>query len=128
MMDDNIIRHDENGKPLERYQTVFNQGYKTNEQFAAEDADPNYDPCVRHFDRKFGKAREILVFESETAIWNELLQDCTQRAGVDAATECKVLAEICRERNRYQTSDFNAMLRPKQTPGLPSPYERRVYQ
>lgn len=83
-------------------------------------------PITVYFDEKFRRSRELLVFMEESKIWQDLLQDCVDRAGVNASLACRQLHEIVEERNRYHRSNFNAAMRPKRTVGIPPYYERRV--
>lgn len=70
-------------------------------------------------DLRVEKARELAIFMEESKIWQDLLDDCADKAGVDSARRCKQLAEIHLERVKYMHSRFNPHLRPKLTPGLP---------
>ena len=82
------------------------------------------DPHTLYFDLKFNRSREMMIFMEETKIWQELLQDCVDRAGVNASKVCNQLREMVEERNQYYNSNFNAAMRPKLTPGIPIPYDR----
>lgn len=81
------------------------------------------DPLIRHFDLKTLKAKEIMIFMEENKIWQGLLEDCIGRSGVNAPLACRELQSIVEERNKYYNSKFNHELRPKQTPGIPEPFE-----
>lgn len=81
------------------------------------------DPHVLHFDRKFEKARELLIFMEETKIWQELLEDCNLRAGVNAKKSCLRLNQIVQERIIYDNAKYSKKLRPEFTAGIPEMYE-----
>lgn len=83
-------------------------------------------PRTLYFDEKFKRSRELLIFMEETKVWQELLQDCIDRAGVNAGFACRQLHEIVEERNKYYGSNFNAALRPTRTPGIPLHYEKYI--
>lgn len=85
-------------------------------------------PITVYFDEKFRRNRELLVFMEESKIWQELLQDCVDRAGVNASFACRQLHDIVEERNQYHRSNFNAAMRPKRTVGIPPYFERRIHE
>lgn len=118
-----IVRTRPDGTPLKPYEIVHFSGPKTPADTEKERQET--DAITYFYDRRNERAREILVFRGETAIWTELVRDCNERAGVDASRECAMLSRILAERVRYQNSKYNAMLRPTLTPGLPEHYERR---
>lgn len=98
------------------------QGPKTVAQLREDVA--STDAHTLYFDLKFNRARELLIFMEETKIWQELLQDCVDRAGVNAGKACRRLTDLVAERIAYYNSNFNASLRPTLTPGLPAPFEK----
>lgn len=109
---------------LKRYQIPHFSGPKTpNEQLEEAKNTPAH---VLYFDKKFERSREILIFIEETKIWQDLLQDCVDRAGVGASKACKALYDMVEERNKYYNSNFNAAMRPQITPGIPPYYERII--
>ena len=79
-----------------------------------------------YFDKRFERSRELLIFMEETKIWQDALQDCVNRAGVNASKECAGLHEIVNERTEYLNSNFNRAVRPTLTPGVPSVYEQHI--
>ena len=81
------------------------------------------DPYVEYFDWKFTRNREILVFMEETKFWQELLDDCHNRAGVNKIHACQELRELVAERIKYYNSNFRPTLHPKMTPGIPRQFE-----
>lgn len=83
------------------------------------------DAHITHFDRRFEKTRERLIFMAETNIWKDLWQDCCNRAGVDSRHACRQLEEIVTERVKYYDSQYDGKFRPKLTPGIPVCYEKR---
>lgn len=83
-------------------------------------------PRTMYFDLKFNRSREIMIYMEETKIWQDLLEDCADRSGVNSIKACQQLREIMTERIAYYNSNFNAALRPKQSPGLPAIYENVV--
>lgn len=110
---------------LKPYQVPHFSGPKTREELLGE-LKGSADPHVFFFDKKFERGRELLIFMEETKIWQDLLIDCAERAGVDAGMACIQLRTIVDERIRYHNSNFNAAVRPEHTPGIPEPYEVRV--
>ena len=92
------------------------------DQVTEEDQDSAY---IRFYDHRVRRAEELLIFMEETKIWDELLQDCNDRAGVDSGSACRRLFDIVTERNIYYNSRFNPLKRPTLTPGIPPQYERR---
>lgn len=107
------------------YQIPHFTGSKTTEQYL-EDAKNSKDAHTLFFDAKIDRSREILIFMEETKIWEDVLQDCVNRAGVNASGACAKLHQIVQERLEYYNSNFNANVRPKQTPGLPPVFERHL--
>lgn len=98
------------------------QGPKTPAQLREDVA--STDAHTLYFDLKFNRARELLIFMEETKIWQELLQDCADRAGVNAGKSCRGLIDLVAERITYYNSNFSASLRPTLTPGIPAPFEK----
>jgi len=86
-------------------------------------SDLHPDPLIRHFDVKTLKAKEVIVFMEESKVWQELLEDCIDRSGVNASLACRQIQDIMQERVQYYNSRFNPNLRPKQTPGIPVEFE-----
>ena len=99
-------------------------GPKAAESLLAEAETAN--PHTMYFDLKFDRSRELLVFMEETKIWQDWLQDCVDRAGVNSGKACKKLRDIVAERVIYYNSNFNAAMRPQLSPGIPLPYERII--
>lgn len=106
------------------YQVPHFSTPKTTEDYL-EEAKEASNPYTLYMDKKSEKSREILIFMEETKIWESVLEDCINRSGVNASGECTKLYEIVDERNKYLNANFNANLRPKNTPGLPNVFERR---
>ena len=107
------------------YQTPHFSGPKSATEYYDEAAN-----CTNHrtfyFDKRFERSRELLIFMEETKIWQDVLQDCINRAGVNASGECAKLHDFVNERTTYLNSNFNRALRPKNTPGIPSVYEQNI--
>lgn len=104
------------------YNRPYFQGPKTVAQLREDVA--STDAHTLYFDLKFNRARELLIFMEETKIWQELLQDCVDRAGVNAGKACSRLTDLVAERIVYHNSNFNAALRPSLSPGIPVSFEK----
>ncbi len=120
---------DLDGTPLPPHKVVCHAGPRTAADFAAEDAlvaSGARDEAAAHFDRRHEGAREKLIFQAETGLWQDAMDECNARAGVGRRRECALVARVYQERRRYEDSRFNAALRPTLTPGLPPAFERVV--
>lgn len=106
------------------YQVPRFGGTNATEKLIAE-ADTTH-PHTLHFDLKFTRSREILIFMEESKIWQEQLQNCIDQAGVNASSACLKLHEIVNERIVYYNAQFNAATRPTLSPGIPSLFEKFV--
>lgn len=82
------------------------------------------DPYVKFFDNRFAKTREMLIFMEETKIWQELLDNCTYKAGPDATKECKGIFDIIQERLKYYNSRYRKEFRPTLSPGIDPKFEK----
>lgn len=107
--------------PPKAYQVPHFSGPKTCTELELEAKSTS--PHVLFFDEKFKYAREKLIFMAETKVWQELLEQCADRSGVNAASACKQLFDIVHERTTYYNSNYNPNLRPTLTPGLPPIFE-----
>jgi hypothetical protein len=77
------------------------------------------DPLNQKVDRRNKRAREILIFMEESKIWQEMVTACVDRSGVASYKNCKNLYQLLEERMNYYKSNYNDMLLPKLSPGLP---------
>lgn len=116
--------YDSEELPLKPYQVPRFTGSSTPRELEAEAK--TTPPHVLFFDKKFERAREHQIFMEETKIWQALLEDCSDRSGVNAAADCKLLFEIVNERMKYYNSNYNPNVRPTLTPGIPAIYEKIV--
>ena len=82
------------------------------------------DPYVKFFDNRFVKSREKLIFMEETKIWQELLENCTFKAGPNAVYDCKGIFDIIQERLKYYNSKYRKEYRPTLSPGIDPKFEK----
>lgn len=82
------------------------------------------DPYVKFFDNRFEKSREMLIFMEETKIWQELLDNCTFKAGPNATYDCKGIFDVVQERLRYYNSKYRKEFRPSLSPGIDPKFEK----
>lgn len=82
------------------------------------------DPYVKFFDDRFAKTREMLIFMEETKIWQELLDNCTYKAGPNATKECKGIFDTIQERLTYYNSRYRKDFRPTLSPGIDPKFEK----
>ena len=85
---------------------------------------PTGDPMIDHFDRRFHRTREKLIYMEETKIWQNMLISCEDKHGINGPYECRYYAQVIHERMRYYNSDFERATRPTLSPGLPVEYEK----
>ncbi|PJF17588.1 hypothetical protein PSACC_02594 [Paramicrosporidium saccamoebae] len=83
------------------YQIPHFSGPKTTEEYM-EEAKNCDNPNTLYMDKKSERSRELLIFMGETNIWEDILQDCVNRAGVNASGACAKLHEIVDERNNCE--------------------------
>ena len=91
---------------------------------APETEENKDDPYVKFFDDRFKKSREMLIFMEETKIWQEMLENCTDKAGPNATHQCKPIFEIIQERIKYYNSKYRKEFRPSKSPGIDPKYEK----
>jgi hypothetical protein len=86
--------------------------------------DESTDPYISFFDNRFAKTKETLIFMEETKIWQELLENCTYKAGPNAIHDCRGLFEIVQERLKYYNSKYQKEFRPSLSPGIDPKHEK----
>ena len=82
------------------------------------------DPYVKFLDNRFAKTREMLIFMEETKIWQELLENCTYKAGPNATNECIGIFNVIQERLKYYNSRYRKEFRPTLSPGIDPKFEK----
>lgn len=100
-------------------------GHIDNSTTSLKKDDNSKDPYVRFFDERFDKSREYLVFMEETKLYQQMLDNCTMKAGPDAPKHCRPLVNLIQERLKYYNSKYRREFRPTMSPGLPEAYEKR---
>lgn len=99
-------------------------GNQVSRQMSSNTPVGNDDPYVKFFDNRFQKSREMLIFMEETKIWQELLDNCTYKAGPNATFDCKGIFDVIQERLKYYNSKYRKEFRPTLSPGIDPKFEK----